>query len=563
MELIYEAIDMDQLEIDMNACLVSIHQDAVEEKISALYRFHKLRDHYLTMYWTSYIQYICDYKNETWIASEALFGASEVRMKKLLHKYFETLLEYQSEPWLIDIINKHTLQIARVETKLFCDEIGEDLLREQEQVRKYLSKIRTTKTEFQGSSYNLASLSKFLLSNDSKTRKGAMDARIQIFEQIGETSEEVLSELIVIRNRIASKLGYSSYTVLSYDKMYRFDYHEEEIQAFRDAVKQYILPLVLELKEMQRENVGAERLHYYDHAVHFSDGVSTPKGDVFEIVTQAEKMYQKLDPRLGNLFSKLKQEHCMDLEAREGKANSGVATYLPEKGLPIFIASFHKINHDINVITHEFGHATQLYESRHLNFHENRWPSYDVCEIPSTTMEYLCWEELDRFFETKKDADKYRFDQLIVTLELILYACLVDHFQHVIYQRPELSKNERNELWHQLEREYQPYLDPEENEYLTKGPGYQKQSQIFDAPFYYIDYALSSIVAIQFFVSFLENQTVTMDRYFELCKKGGSVSFVTLLKELHLASPFEAETIAHTAEVMKQKIRELKQTILR
>ena len=557
MNLKYEQIDLEQMEREMLETLDDFRVGDISKKEEALNRFHRLRDHYLTMYWTSYIHYLLDYKNEMWIASEKFFGTAEGKMQEILHTYFVTLTNCDEKEWLEAYVGKRTLQVAEVETKLYRDTVKDAIAKEKEEKMKYLKNIRTVSTMYDGSEKTLAKISPDLVNSDREVRKRANLARFDIFKKIQSENEEVLDQLIKIRNRMAEDLHYPSYVELSYDKLYRFGYCEKDIKAFRQSIVTYLLPLMEQLRKMQRENLKVDALYYYDVPILFSDGLSKPKGDVDEIVREASAMYHEMHPAFGKLFDRMKKEHYMDLEARDEKSNAGICTYLPDQHMPVFIASFHKTNHDINVIRHEFGHSVQLYESRNLRYHENRWPSFDVCEVHSQAMEYFGWNYLDRFFESEEETNRYRIEKLVHDLELLLYACQVDEFQHEIYHHPEYSKQKRNEVWNQLDEKYQPYVDKEQNDYLLHGAGWQKQSHIITDPFYYIDYALSLTVALQFFVQMEKDEKKAYEDYLKFCRMGGSKSFVEYIDALGFSSPFEPETIREIANILESKIEQL------
>jgi M3 family oligoendopeptidase len=236
----------------------------------------------------------------------------------------------------------------------------------------------------------------------------------------------------------------------------------------------------------------------------------------------------------------------MDLVNREGKATGGYCTFIPNYKAPFIFSNFNGTNGDIDVLTHEAGHAFQVYSSRNIGIVEYNWPTFESCEIHSMSMEFFTWPWMHLFFEG--DVDKYKFMHLSAALQFLPYGVAVDEFQHVIYENPDFTPAERNQAWHEIEQKYLPNRDYGNNEFLKKGGFWQKQNHIFNSPFYYIDYCLAQICAFQFWKKDQENHTTAWADYIRLCQAGGSYSFLDLVKLANLRSPFEDGCIASVIE---------------
>jgi M3 family oligoendopeptidase len=204
---------------------------------------------------------------------------------------------------------------------------------------------------------------------------------------------------------------------------------------------------------------------------------------------------------------------------------------------PFIFANFNGTSGDIDVLTHEVGHAFQVYESRHFEVPEYGFPTMEACEIHSMSMEFFTWPWMELFFQ--EDTEKYRFNHLASALQFIPYGVAVDEFQHFVYGNPEATPDERKAEWRKIEKKYLPHRNYEENEYLERGGFWQKQSHIFRSPFYYIDYTLAQICAFQFWKRMNEDYPTAWTDYLKLCQQGGSRSFVELVKYAGLISPFE------------------------
>jgi M3 family oligoendopeptidase len=237
----------------------------------------------------------------------------------------------------------------------------------------------------------------------------------------------------------------------------------------------------------------------------------------------------------------MQQNNLMDLINRTGKATGGYCTYIPNQKAPYIFSNFNGTSGDIDVLTHEAGHAFQVYSSRNIGLSEYHWPTYESCEIHSMSMEFFTWPWMHLFFG--KDVDKYKFMHLSAALQFLPYGVAVDEFQHVIYQNPGFTHKERNDVWNEIERKYLPHRNNDGNKFLEKGGLWQKQNHIFNSPFYYIDYTLAQICAFQFWQKDQIDHKSAWDDYVKLCKAGGSHSFLDLVKLANLRSPFESDCI--------------------
>jgi len=302
-------------------------------------------------------------------------------------------------------------------------------------------------------------------------------------------------------------------------------------------VEKHIVPIASQLKERQQKRIGVDRLTYYDEPFNFQTGNPSPKGSPQWITENGQKMYDELSPETGRFFSFMVENNLMDLVAKKGKASGGYCTYIEDYKAPYIFSNFNGTSGDIDVLTHEAGHAFQVYSSRHFEIPEYYWPTYEACEIHSMSMEFFTWPWMELFF--KEDSDKYKFAHLSDALLFLPYGVSVDEFQHWVYEHPEATPVERKQQWREIEKKYLPHKDYDGNSYLEAGGFWQRQGHIYNDPFYYIDYTLAQICAFQFWKRSRENREASWEDYLKLCKLGGSLPFTELVKEANLISPFE------------------------
>ena len=252
-------------------------------------------------------------------------------------------------------------------------------------------------------------------------------------------------------------------------------------------------------------------------------------------------MYAELSKDTKEFFEFMLENELMDLVNKPNKGAGGYCAYIPKYKSPFIFSNFNQTADDIDVLTHEAGHAFQLYMSRNIEMPEINFPTLDSCEIHSMSMEFITYPWMELFF--KEDSDKYKFAHMSNAIKFIPYGIVVDEFQHVIYENPELSKDERKKVWRQIESKYLPHKDYENNEFLERGCWWFKQGHIFKNPFYYIDYTLAQICALQFFEKTMNDNANAWNDYLNICKVGGTKSFLEIINIGNLKSPFEKNSV--------------------
>ncbi|MGE5702539.1 MAG: M3 family oligoendopeptidase, partial [Clostridia bacterium] len=367
-------------------------------------------------------------------------------------------------------------------------------------------------------------------------------------------------ELVKVRTKIARALGYENFVQLGYARMHRSDYNSEMVANFRRQVKEYIVPIATSLKERQRIRIGLDELKYYDEKFSFKTGNPAPKGDPDWIIANGKKMYAELSPETEEFFTFMMENELMDLVSKKGKAGGGYCTYINDYQAPFIFSNFNGTSGDIDVLTHEAGHAFQVYASRQNILPEYTFPTSEACEIHSMSMEFLTYPWMHLFFE--EDVEKYKFSHLSDALEFIPYGVSVDEFQHFVYENPDATPAERKAAWREIERNYLPHRNYDESDYLERGGFWHQQSHIFNIPFYYIDYTLAQICAFQFWKRSNEDSKQAWADYLALCKEGGSKSFLELVKDAKLTSPFEDGCVASVTGFIESYLNQVDDTKL-
>lgn len=447
------------------------------------------------------------------------------------------------------------VKIAEFSIKSFSKDIIKELQDENKLCSEYTKLLASAKINFEGKERNLSGLGKFMLSKDREMRTRASKAYYGFFKDNEEKFDAIFEKLINIRHTIAIKLGFNNFVELGYIRMMRTDYNAKMVQNFREQVLKYIVPVASDLYKRQAKRLGLDKLTYVDENFEFLSGNATPKGNPEYIMENGKKMYSELSKETKEFFDFMLENELMDLVTKKGKAAGGYCTYIPNYKSPFIFSNFNQTSDDIDVLTHEAGHAFQLYMSTWINMPEINFPTYESCEIHSMSMEFITWPWMDLFF--KEDTEKYKFTHLSAAIKFIPYGIVVDEFQHRIYENPNMSKEDRKNIWRELENKYLPHKDYEDCDFLERGGWWFKQGHIFKNPFYYIDYTLAQICSLQFWKKMQENKVEGWDDYLNICKVGGTKSFLEIVEIGNLKSPFKDGCVESVIDIIKSWLEEV------
>lgn len=432
-----------------------------------------------------------------------------------------------------------------------------DLLQKENQLSSdYQKLLASAEIDFDGKTLTLSQFGPYLESTNRDTRKAASDAQWSFFEENESQLDQLYDDLVKVRDTIAKKLGFKDFVELGYVRMKRFDYDRDMVEVYRKQVMDYVVPVTQKLAKRQAERIGIEKMKHYDSSLQFLNGNPTPQGNPDYIIENGRKMYHELSSETADFIDFLFDKELVDLLSKEGKAGGGYCTYIPDYQSPFIFANFNGTSGDIDVLTHEAGHAFQVFESRWIKQPEIVFPTFETCEIHSMSMEFFTYPWMELFF--KEETEKYKFDHLSGAVRFLPYGVLVDHFQHEVYENPEWSADKRKAVWRELEKQYLPERDFSENSFLDKGTFWFRQGHIFGMPFYYIDYTLAQVCALQFWKrAIVDEDKNAWSDYLAICKAGGTKSFLETVETAKLRSPFEEGSLEGVISTIDQALEQV------
>ncbi len=417
--------------------------------------------------------------------------------------------------------------------------IVEDRVEENKLVTEYVKLLSSIVVDFNGEKLPLSGLSKYYTANDREIRKQAFMTLGSAIQQNKEQFDNIYDKLVAVRTRMGRKLGYENFSPLGYKQMQRNCYTKEDIAKFRANVLKYLVPLSNKIRAKVGRDLGIDKMYVYDHSV-FTVNEPKPIGTPDELFQKASQMYNEMSPETGKLFDTMVKCECFDVMSREGKSGGGYCDGLPEYKLPFIFANWNGSAGDIDVLTHEFGHALEFYKSFFIESEFLSSISMETAEVHSMSMEFLAYPWIDKFFG--EQTDDYKFTHIGGAVTFIPYGTIVDYFQQTCYDNPDMTPAERNSFYNKIEKEFLPCMTTEGITALEDGRRWQRQSHIYEAPFYYIDYCLAQFTALQFLAMSQEDYQNAFAKYNEFLNYGGTKTFVELLDACGLKSPFEEES---------------------
>ena len=497
------------------------------------------------------IRHDIDTRDEFYDAEVAYIDEHAPELEEYVQRWQDALLKTPYRAAFEEKYNRVMFLNAEIDARTFSPEIVPELQRENALTTEYSKLLAGAQIPFEGGVYTLSQLTPIKQDADASRRAAAWAAEDAWYAEHAESLDAIYAELVTLRDKMGRKLGHDGYIPLGYDRMQRNCYDKADVERFRAAVVDYIVPIAYSVYETVAKRLGKSLpMGYADCAMWFTDGNARPVGTPEDILEAGRSFYHELSGETAEFIDHMLENGMMDVLSRPGKAGGGYCTTLTAYKTPYIFANFNGTSGDVEVITHEAGHAFASWTSRDIVPAESSSPSLEGCEVHSMSMEFFAEPWAERFFGA--DADKFRWQHLADAVTFIPYGTLVDHFQHECYEHPEYTPEQRNAAWSRLAAVYMPWLKPEESlGFYSSGRAWQRQRHIYISPFYYIDYCLAQTVSLEFWAMIKCDKAAAWEKYMAYTRLGGTLTFRELLDRAGLDSPFEPETLKAVAEAAK------------
>lgn len=554
-QMLYERPDFEALKSQI-ATLTKMLTDApnYEDAKKVFLEKETVEKHINTMETLAHIRHTIDTRDKFYDDEVQVWNNAEPELEAYLQEWTKAMLE---SPFRADFSEEYGDLIfvkEEMASKTFSHEIISDLQKENELATAYEKLLASAQIPFEGKTYTLSQFSLFKNDADDDRRLAAWKAEGQWYKDNQAHLDDLYDQLVHVRDEMGKKLGFGGFMQLGYYRMQRNCYTKEDVEKFRSAVVKYLVPVADQIYRAQAERLGKEYpMSFADNALEFRSGNPKPFGNPTEILEQGRKFYNELSPETGAFFNTMLDDELLDVLSTEGKASGGYCTSIPDYEVPFIFANFNGTQHDVEVITHEAGHAFAAWMNRKRVPIANLWPGLEACEVHSMSMEFFAWPWAQGFFGD--DTRKFYYSHLSGALTFIPYGTMVDHFQHIVFEKPEMSPRERHNVWKELLGVYMPWMKLD-GDIPFYSEGWQRQHHIYSSPFYYIDYCLAQMVALQFWAKIQADTADAWVHYMAYTKQGGSCVFTELLKNAGLESPFEESCLRNVCEMAKQWLSE-------
>lgn len=552
-EMKYSRIDAEKFNKTIDELMEEFRlASSAEEQYAVHKKYTKEDNNISTMYTLASIRNSIDTSDEFYDGEMKYYNEKMPVISEKMQQYKKLVLDSEYREYFEEKLGKVAFKNAELEQKAFNEKMISDKQEENNLTLEYDKLIASAKIPWGDEELNLSGLRKYMEDTDRDVRKKAYGEFSKFFLSHEKELDEIYDKLVKCRTKQGKLGGCENFIELGYYRLNRNCYDKDMVKTFRDQVKKYIVPFAEKLHEKRREILGLDKLSYIDEGIYFNEGNPTPIVNDQELLEAGRKMYNELSPETKEFYNFLLDNEMLDVIGRKNKRAGGYMTSLPNYKTPFVFANFNGTSGDVDVITHECGHAFQSYINRDDEIMEHNQITMETAEIHSMSMEFFAEKWMELFFGYR--AEDYKTMHLMDAIIFIPYGCMVDEFQHIVYENPDMTPAQRKEVWLKLEKEYRPHIDYTGDEFLEKGGYWQKQLHIYDDPFYYIDYCLAQLCALQFKIKMTKDYDKAWKDYLKLCKLNATKFFTEIIEDCGLLSPFVDGNIEKIVKELEKMI---------
>jgi oligoendopeptidase F len=472
----------------------------------------------------------------------------------------EKLLVYGSVPEGLEI----PMLKMRSEVELFRDANLPLFVEEHKLSMEYDKIIGAQTVQWEGKEITVAQLRPVYQSADRNLRESAWRLALERHHQDRESVGELWKKFMTLRLKLAANADFQDYRSFRWKQLERFDYSPSDCARFHDAIERVIVPLASRICERRRKLLGLETLRPWDLEVDpLNRSPLKPFQDVSELKTGASSIFLQVDPSLGSYFKIMIEEDLLDLDNRKNKAPGGYCTEFASTKRPFIFMNAVGVHDDVQTILHEAGHAFHAFERARLPYYQQRHVNMEFAEVASMAMEFLASPYLARDrggFYTEGEAARAISEHLERSILFWPYMAVVDAFQHWVYENPSdsVDPSRCDAYWSTVWKKFTPWIDWSglDEELMS---GWQRKLHIHTVPFYYVEYGLAQLGAVQVWGNALRNQAAAVASYRKALSLGGTVSLPSLYSTAGAVFSFDPETLKSAAELLMDQIDTLSQ----
>lgn len=548
----YERIDFNDTKLKVNELINKLTScNNFESYIKLVKEINNIQNHIEEMYDYADIKNMRNFEDKYFKDEIEYWNDNKSNFDSLFLPFYQELNNSKFYDELKEVVPSNLFRILECQSKVTSNSIQELTSKESELKGRYRS-LNKVSLDFDGESKTISEISGFYSNKDRDIRKKAHDTVNDYYYSNHEEYDNILYELINVRNKIAKELGFNNYVDLSLYRLKRFDYDYNDIKSFRDNIIKYINPICKLMSEWQSKELGINDLKYYDSVFFTEMPESIHKGS--DLLNELRKSFNKCDKELSKLFNDMLDNDYIDFIQRKNKVNFSITNYLTETCLPVITGNYKNNYLDIQTTTHEMGHSFQKYcaslkDREYIVSPLLKYPTMEVAEMFSYSMELIMMKYVDNIFDSK-DYKKYCFMKMYNLIANLPYICLVDEFQESIYSNENLQVEDIRNTWLRLVDKYNLKRSNSGHVNLDNGGYFYRQTHIYTDPFYYIDYALSYFGALSIWNKCEDN----LDLFKELGSVASYYSFKEMIDKFNMPNPFKEETVEEVSKKLEKEL---------
>ncbi len=417
---------------------------------------------------------------------------------------------------------------------------------------------------FEGKERTFPEMRGFLESNDRIQRENAWKSMVKRWMENSEELSDIFDELISIRHKIALNSGFKSYTDYMFRAMHRFDYTVEDCLTFHESIEQVCMPIVKKINSERIASFDLKILSPWDVNEKSGSGPDIagknplrPFGNVDEMVTKLSELFHNMSNDLGTKFDKLVEMDTLDLETRKGKAPGGYQYYLEKSRIPFIFMNAAGLQGDLETMIHESGHAFHSLYCGHLDLIDERDYPIEFAEVASMSMELLTQPNWNIFYEKQEDANRAKISHLEGVVFLLPWIATIDAFQHWIYANPGHTREERKIQWISLRERFGSEMNWEDHEDFRE-LSWQQQGHLFGVPFYYVEYGIAQLGALQLWQTHRKNPEKALKDYSNAMELGNTKTLPDLFAAAELKLGFDEKHLQSLIGEVEVAMSEIK-----
>lgn len=554
-ELKYERADLDKLAEFLRSAAKSVNDAKNAREIADIIERTNARFYDVSTYQAlAYIRHSVNVNDEFYEKEQDYYDENMPTVSAASSEFKRAVVNSPYADELEKTINPIIVKNMRAFVRTMDERIIEDRVEENKLVSEYDKLMANLKFVFDGKELTLGELQRYTKDKDRDVRKRAFTVLGETLESVSDRLDDIYDKLVKVRDRMAKKMGFDSFVEMGDLAIGHIGFGRKEIKTFRESVLKDVVPTVARLKKELADKLGIDRIRIYDNDNYIKGGNIDPIGSAEDLFAAAQSMYDDMSPSLGEFFRQMREADAFDYKARSGKGLGGYAEMLFKFGQPFIFSNFNGTMDDVGVLTHEFGHAYAFKRAYENAIDPELFVGgMEIAETHSMGMEQMCNRFNDRFYGDR--AREATYQQLFDAFNFLPYGVIVDYFQQLVYENPEMTPAERKSLWLKLESEFRPYIDISDVPYIKDGGRWQYQRHIYESPFYYIDYCLSTSLALQFGELAEKDYGEALKRYLAFVEAGGTKDVTTLAHEAGFNGPFDKGALKGLCKDVEKHIR--------